>query len=206
MKKIFLCIVIAFCVNNIVQAGTTSWSYSNYDQGTYVPLKGSFAEGLMSGGPSGTIYTTNVRFTFNTKNVASIIEYNKGIGAHPDCNGELSYLTVDMSAVPDAYDLELDAYLVKSNLPNPKFDIETDPPSDFDHEESETVVLGTVSSGKSYYMTTYWADERDGGTGDGGLLQVQFGMSQKGFSDYNTCINSKDPQIVNRYGRSLGTY
>ena len=205
MKRVLLYLIALLFMTSTAYAGTWNWSNSSYSMGTYVPVSGFFMEGIQSGGPTGAIYTSTVYFTLDSYNVSSISNYNSGYGTGGTCYGNNAYLTLDITAVPDAWDLEIDAYVVYSNLPNPKYDIESDLFSDPDHEESETVALGSVSA-TTYYMVTYWADERDGDANDGGDIQAQFAMSKLGLSDYNNCVTANGVQIINPYGNNLGDY
>ena len=205
MKKLFVFLVLMF-VNSVTFAGSTSWSNSTYSMGSYVPVKGTYAEGLMSstGSPTGVVYISKVSFTLDSKNVSSIKDYNNKIGAGGTCKGYSSYLTLDVTSVDNGTE-KLDAYYVYSNLPNPKYDLENDNLFTPYREESETVALDTVTA-KDYYMTTRWADYRAGASSDSGKIQAQFGMSKKGISDYNTCVISNEVQIINSYGSSRGSY
>jgi hypothetical protein len=179
-----------------VLAGVSSWSYANYNYGTYVPLTGSFTEGI-----SGGRYTSRMTFSFTNSNVTSINEYNNG--AKAGCS-KSAYLTLDQTAVPDGWDLEIDAYSIYTTLPNPTFDFED---NNFfgEDDESEVVAKGAILANTSYYMRTYWTDNRDGGSNDSGKIQGQFAMSQLGFSDYNNCMQAGAVQIINPYGDHYGS-
>lgn len=201
MKKVLCLIVGILCMMSSAHAGTSSWSNSDYSMGSYVPVSGSFSENWCCGGQ----YVSTTSFTLSSSNVSSIGTYNNGYGTGGSCSGYNSYLTIDMTAAPNASDLEIDANAIYSNLPNAHYDIETDWPFTPDHEESETVALGSLNA-QNYYMTTYWIDERDGGAGDGGNIQVQFAMSKLGWSDYNNCVTSNSVQIINPYGNGYGSY
>ena len=50
-----------------------------------------------------------------------------------------------------------------------------------------------------------WHDNRDGDTNDGGDIQAQFAMSEKGWRDYNNCTQANGVQIYNPYGNDPGT-
>ena len=185
-----------------VFAGSTSWSYSNYDHGGYVPKSGSFTEWTSSG-----FYWSRVEFEFDEYNVSQILDYNNG-GDNPGthCDNEEAYLTLDVSAIPDnSWDLEIDAYRVYSNLPLPRNEDTETNGFGWDNDESEVVTRGEVEKDKSYYMTTSWHDNRDGDTDDGGYIQAQFAMSDKGWKDYNNCIQSNTLQIYNAYGNDYGS-
>ncbi len=179
-------------------AGSTSWSYSNYNYGTYVPKKGTFTEEIIS-----DQYTCKTTFAFDSSNVSNIKDYNDG-GDNPgtSCDKAKAYVTIDQSALPDSWDLEIDAVSITSTLPNPKYDLED---NNFfgENDESEVVALGTVSA-KSYAVRTYWDDNRDGDSRDSGKIQVQFAISKKGIFDYNNCIQSGAVQIGNSYDDDLG--
>ncbi len=200
---LLLFVVALFMLPYTVYAGTTSWSYSNYDYGSYVPKKGNFTEWTSTSG-SNYYYWSKTYFKFDSNNVSSILDYNNGgENPGPDCDNAKTYITLDATAVPNGSDLELDVIAVVSNFPSPKFDIEDN--SDFgEHDESEVVALGKVVKDKEYYMKTQWRDYRDGGTNDGGKIQAQFAMSKKGFSDYNNCTQSSVVQVINSYGKTLG--
>jgi hypothetical protein len=201
MKKLLTLIVFfaIFAIPNLATSGEWGWSYSNYSHGSYVPPSGTFSEYCSNGD-----YVSTVTFEFDSNNVSSIIQYNQG-NATVYCVNKDAYLTVDMSAVPQGIDLEIDAYLIYSNLPNPKYDLESDWMFSPDCEESETVALGTVNA-SSYIMRTWWDDERDGDVNDGGNIQVQFGMSNKGVFDYNNCAQSSPgPEVINSYSDNYGS-
>lgn len=182
-------------------AGSTSWSYSDYSNGSYVPKTGSFDDGNSTSSSSPkNVYWSRITFKLDASNVLSIKDYNDG--GYSGCTAN-AYLTLDQAADPDSWDLEIDGYTVYSTLPNPKTDIEDN--SFFgDNDETEVTALGTVKSGTTYYMTSYWGDERDGGTSDSGLIKGQFAMSQKGWFDYNNCMQAASVQIENSYGDNLG--
>ncbi|MGG6432898.1 hypothetical protein ACPF7I_00970 [Anoxybacillus sp. D401a] len=179
---------------------STSWSYSNYNNGSYVPRTGSLKSYF---GYDGFYYIrTESKFTLDSYNVSQIKEYNNG-GDNPgtSCDNSAAYFTVDMTAVPDnSLDLEISAYVSTTNLPDPKFDFETD--GGVDNQESEVVALGTVAS-QQYFFTTNWEDFRDGDSGDSGEIQLNFAMSKKGFVDYNNCINGGGYRAIT-YGDNLG--
>jgi hypothetical protein len=204
--KIVLCAVTAIALGAIapvVWAGTTGWSYRDYSHGSYVPKSGTFGETISRG-----YYMSGVAFTLDSYNVAQIWDYNNG-GNNPGthCDGKKAYLTLDQTAVPNSWDLEIDADFVESNFPNPKIDVESDGIFGPDHEESEVVALGPVVSRTVYYMRTYWNDNRDGDAGDAGVIQAQFAMSDRPWwsRDYNNCTQSDVVQIENPYGKTKGS-
>lgn len=175
-----------------------SWSYSDYSHGSYVPKTGSHNSLFYD-----TYFTTTVYFAFDNYNVSNILDYNNG-GNNPgtNCDNKNAYLTLDQTAVPDnPLDLEISATSIRSDLPDPKYDLESD--FGVDNEESEVVALGAVSA-TNYYMRTTWNDYRDGGTDDSGKIQAQFAMSTKGLSDYNNCVQSDVVQSTINYGDNLG--
>jgi|SRR4028118_724996 hypothetical protein len=182
-------------------AGTTGWSYTNYNYGSYVPLRGAFREEVLT---SYSEYVTYVDILFDATNVNSIRDYNNG-GDNPgaDCDGVQAYVTVDTTAVPisDPEFENLNAVHQSSNLPNPKFDIEDDVFTGPQNEESEVVVLGTVLAGYEYYFDTVWEDLRGGFPGYNGNIYVQFAMSSLGWSDYNNCVTAGAVQVINPYSQ-----
>jgi hypothetical protein len=195
MKKILATLGLALCIVGLSHAGTWSWSNTG-EMGSYVPESGYFSEWWGSG-----YYVSKVDFTLSSRNLVSIQTYNQGYGQGGKCYGKHAYLTADITAVPDAWDLKFDVRAIATNIPNPKVDLESDIGSDNDHEESEVVMLGTASS-TSYYTRSYWYDKREGGSNDGGNIQVQFAMSNKGLFDYNNCTTANGIQIINRYGKN----
>lgn len=181
---------------------TDSWSYSNYNNGSYVPRTGTLQSWFFDDSGDEFILT-KVSFTLDSYNVSQILDYNDGgTNPHPDTNGKECFLTLDVSSDGDSWDDEIDAYSITSSLPNPKYDLEDDN-FDGENEESEVVVLGTVSA-SSYNCYTYWNDYRDGDPGDSGKIQAQFAMSTKGFFDYNNIIQSSAIQATITYGDDLG--
>jgi hypothetical protein len=198
-KKVLLMTLALFAA---IGSGSASahWNYSDYSKGSYVPKSGDHAVTLY---PSTNQLKTSIYFALDTNNVNSIVSYNNGNGGG-DCSGSASYLTLDQTAVPDSWDLEISASVVSSNLPNPKYDLENDNYV-AEYDESEVVALGTVSA-TNYYMATTWNDYRDGGAGDSGTIQGQFSMSKAGFSDYNNCIQSSAVQEYITYGDNLNSF
>lgn len=189
-----------------------SWKYTEYSNGSYVPPTGFFLDSTEDPYP-GAYYTSRIDFRLDAGNVSSILDYNGGgENPGPDCDKVKAYLTLDQTAVPDRWDLEISATSIDfifSDLPKPKFDVESDFPSDPDNEESEVVAEGTVEA-REYFMTTYWEDYRDGDARDGGEIRGQFAMSCKGLrclsrSDYNPCTQSfPGVEITNKYGNKRG--
>lgn len=202
MKKIWLLtIMLPLSLPSISEAGTTSWSYSTYANGSYVPKSGTFTESITSNGQ----YTCKTSFQFDSYNVTQISDYNNG-GDNPgttSCDNARAYVTIDQTAVPDSWDLEIDADSITSNLPNPKYDLE-DNNGFAEDDESEVVALDPLTANVTYYARTYWNDYRDGDSGDSGNIQTQFAMSKLGVSDYNNCTTSAAVQIINPYGDNLG--
>ncbi|PKM76948.1 MAG: hypothetical protein CVU90_10260 [Firmicutes bacterium HGW-Firmicutes-15] len=188
----FLCVAFLFTMTTVASA----WSYSDYSHGTYVPKQGDLERAHAS-----NWFTTEVTFGLDSTNVTNILDYNNG-GDNPGtvADNKKCYLTLDQTAKPEnVLDLEISAYSIASNLPDPKFDLEINYVG-VDVDESEVVALGSVSA-QSYYMSTVWNDYRDGGSNDGGRIQAQFAMSAKGFSDYNNVV-----QETTYYGDNLGQW
>jgi len=183
----------------LLAVGTARWDYPDYSWGTYVPRSGNFSESVTGGQ-----YTCRTAFRFDDANITSIKDYNNG-GDNPGsrCDNARTYVTLDQVADGDGGRDGLDADLIVSTLPNPKYDYEDDN-GDGRDEESEAVALGSVTTSTQYAMRTYWNDRRKGGKEDGGVIEVAFTMSKKGFSDYNTCQPPKEDQIHNRYGKRRG--
>lgn len=179
-----------------------SWNYYDYSHGSYTSKTGYSMRTNYS-----NWFTTTVNFNLDSYNVTNILDYNNG-GDNPGdkADGLDCYLTLDQSAIgqnPD--DLEISASSIVSNLPDPKYDLESDD-ADPDLEESEVVALGSVSA-TSYYMRTAWNDSRDGGSTDGGTIQAQFAMSHQTvpiIGDYNNVIQSDVIQAFINYGDNLG--
>lgn len=183
----------------------SAWSYSDYSNGSYVPKSGQGFLSLVSSGGN-TRLNTSIYFTLDNHNVTNIVDYNNG-GDNPgtSCDNSKAYLTIDQTAIPDSWDLEIDGDEVRTNLPNPKIDIED---NNFfgEDDETEVTVLGTVVVGQTYYMESLWNDYRDGDSGDSGKVNAQFAMSAKGVSDYNNCVQSSVVQHVHTYGDNLGGF
>jgi hypothetical protein len=197
--SIGLCGVLGAGVALAATSGDSDmWSYSDYSHGSYVPQDGSMNSLFYD-----TYFTTQVDFIFDDYNVSKILDYNDG-GDNPgtSCDNDEAYVTLDQSAIgDDSLDLEISASSVRSNLPDPKYDLESN--GGVDNDESEVVALGSVSA-TSYYMRTTWDDYRDGDSGDSGKIQAQFAMSTKGLSDYNNCVQSDVVQATIYYGDNLG--
>ena len=186
-------------------ATSTSWDYGNdYSHGKYVPLRGTFSDRV--GWESGydDIMTTEVNFSLDSTNVSAILAYNRGEGEHPNTKGVNCYLTLDVTSVRDNTLDPFSAYIIYTNLPDPKRDIENDDFFGDRNEESEVVALGTVEA-TDYYMRTCWDDFRNSDK-DTGEFRAQFAMSKKGFSDYNNIIQSNVVQGIIRYGGYAGDY
>ena len=203
MRKLILptTLLVVIASSTAFAGGLTSWNYpNNHAYGSYVPNSGTFTEGIYN-----TRYWSRVNFAFEASDIASIQDYMNG-GNNPGtwCDNAQAYVTVDMTAVGDSWDDELDGYTIYTTLPNPYKDFDDDN-WDGEKEESEVVALSAPSAGVSYYMRTYWNDYRDGDAGDSGEIRVQFGMSEEGFFEYNTCINAGDVQIINPYGDNKGS-
>nr|WP_312580084.1 hypothetical protein [Sedimentibacter sp.] len=199
LKKIFATtLVLSLLVSavTVVHAASTSWSYSNYNYGSYVPKSGS-AESTFSTDTA----KTQIDFSFDSNNVNSIIEYNNGNNS--SYQGTKGYVTVDVTSVRTGTLDMMHAYAMVSNLPDPKFDMENDDIFGDRNEESEVVALGTVEA-DDYYVKTTWEDFRSGGDKDNGKWQCQFSMSKKGISDYNTFVQSSAIQATLNYGKYAG--
>lgn len=198
-------VVVGITLMLSLSSSIYAWSYSNYNNGSYVPKSG---QGFLSLSTSNgvTRLNTSVYFELDQTNVDNILDYNNG-NDNPGtaCDNKKAYLTIDQTAIPDSFDLEIDGDEVRTNLPDPKIDIED---NNFfgDDDETEVTVLGTVTSSKMYYMESFWNDYRDGGSGDGGKVNAQFAMSTKGFSDYNNCVQSSVVQHVHNYGKDYGGF
>ncbi|MEM9553968.1 MAG: hypothetical protein AAGC60_06900 [Acidobacteriota bacterium] len=175
--------------------GSTSWSHTG-SCGSYVPPSGTYAESKIS---SSNTFITTVDFTLSSSNVTSILAYNAGGVSGSGCSSS-AYLTLDITSQPDNSD-RFDGYAIYTDLPNPKKDLEDDSFwGDGFREESEVVALGTVSA-RSYYMKTYWDDQRTGYVSDRGAMLVQFAMSSQPWwgGDYNNCTTAAALQIYNTY-------
>ena len=191
-------VLITTALPAVAAAGSTSWSYSNYSNGGYVPLSGTFQKEM-----SGNYFTSRVSFRFDTYNRAQILDYNNG-GDNPGtrCDYARAYVTLDQTLLPATQE-RLDAQVIVTTLPNPKADFEDDNRDGY-KEESEIVALGTVDTTTTYAMKTYWYDRRPTTGGYGGWLQAQFAMSKKGLIDYNNCYTSGAVQITNYYSGFRG--
>lgn len=197
LGSIILIIALILTGSLMIYAASDSWNYSDYSHGSYCPKSGS----MKSSFSSGYAYT-KVEFELDSKNVTSIKQSNNGENsADPGVEG---YLTIDVTSVRNSSEDKMDAYSITSNLPNPKFDMENDDIFGSREEESETVVLGTVKANKEYYMKTKWEDLRSGEKKDDGQWQCQFGMSKKGWSDYNNYRISDVIQAIVKYGKNAG--
>jgi hypothetical protein len=188
---------------NAATSAKDSWSYKDDESyGTYVPRSGSLtASFYYKGNRTDSKYRikTYVEMTLTKKNVAAIKKYNKGEGI----TIPKAYLTCDVTSVRKGGSKDsVHVTSVTSNLPNPKYDMESDN-LDGRNEESETVVLGTVTN-TSYYMTSYWNDFRGGNTNDVGKFQCQFAVSKKGIFDYNNYKTSSVIQAVVKYNKNRG--
>ena len=174
---------------------------------SFTPYYGYFTEGVVCSGTE--MYWTKARFKFSSSEASSIAKYKAGT-ASSDCGTSKAYLTADISAVGDSWDDELDAYstsYIYTNLPSPVKDVEDDGFLSYDYpdgenEEAEVTATGTIASGTYYYVTVYWWDYRDGDSGDGGNIEVNFDMSKKD-GEYNVCQAGDGPQEENAYGDDL---
>ncbi|MCA9700087.1 MAG: hypothetical protein KC431_21355 [Myxococcales bacterium] len=203
MRKLIIptTLLVIIASSTAFAGGLTSWSYSStHNYGSYVPNAGTFTEGIY-----GSQYWSRVNFVFESSDITSIKDYMNG-GDNPgtNCDNVKAYVTVDMTAVGDSWDDEIDGATIYTTLPSAYKDFDDDN-WDGEKEESEVVALSAPLSGTSYYMRTYWNDYRDGDAGDSGKIQVQFGMSRPAGSEYNTCVNSGDVQIINPYGDNYGS-
>lgn len=208
MIKISLSIIVAMALFTTYTFAasypgpTKTWSYSNYNHGSYVPKTGSMKSTFYDDS-SGTRFTTVVNCTLDSTNVSNILDYNNG-GDNPGtvADNKKCYLTLDISSISDSTDDKVEATSMASALPDPKYDLEDDN-FDGDNEESEVVALGTVKA-QSYNTTTYWNDFRTGYSGDSGTINAQFAMSAKGVSDYNTVVQSDVVQASFAFGDNPG--
>lgn len=188
-KKIIVAIIIfALCISltGTASAAKTSWNYSNYNHGSYVPLTGTFSTTTGYNTNHGIYTQTLVQFSLDSTNISAITDYNEGNGAHSKAKGKKCYLTIDVTSVRDNSLDPFSAYAVYTDLPDPKIDIENDDLFGNRNEESEVVVLGKLEE-KNYGMITVWDDYRSSDE-DTGEFRVQFAMSQKGVFDYNNLI------------------
>lgn len=207
MKKNFLALAttLALVIFLPLSASAASWSYSNYNNGTYVPKSGTFTNKVGYNGTYGNIMTTETRFSLDSNNVTSILKYNIGVGDHENAAGINCYLTVDVTCFRNGLLDPFSAYSVATNLPDPKTDIENDDLTGSRNEESEAVALGTVQANKEYYMRTTWDDYRSSSS-DSGRFEVMFAMSAKGISDYNNVVQAAQPQATINFGSTAGAY
>ncbi len=201
-KLALVCLLLLALPSGVAVAGTNGWSYGNYNNGSYVPRSGSFYEHILSG----DLYRTWVEFSFDSHNVTNILDYNNG-GDNPgdtDCENKNAYVTVDVTAKV-TWDM-LHAFVIYSNLPDFKPDVENDVGT-WRNEESDVVALGAVASGVTYYMRTYWDDDRTCGAGESGNIEVQFSMSNTPWwtSDYNNCVTAGAVQVINSFGACKGS-
>lgn len=183
-----------------------SWSYSDYSHGGYVPQKGNM---LVKGhNELGGDLATIVNFSLDSNNVASILDYNNsGQNPYPDANNKNCYLGVDITHKRPS-DLDEDrlsaVYMITTNVPNPKFDIENDDVLGSRNEESEVTILGSVQANVSYYITTIWEDFRTPSSSPNGNIQCQFMINAKGISDYNNVVQSDVVQANHILGSGFG--
>ena len=200
-----------------------TWSYSNYDYGSYVPTTGHGYPTFYNKNKSGDNYAeTYVSFTLDSNNVSTIKTYNSGTNtAAPGMN---LYLGLDIRSHRKSSTDMMDAYSIATSLPNPKSDLENDDLFGDRNEESEVVALGTVSA-RTYYMSTKWYDYRTGGSDHNGEWRAQFHMSGQylpagligkyttsdgrkwnaSSNDYNAVWISSINQAIMTYGKNGGT-
>jgi hypothetical protein len=195
---------------------TSSWNYSNYSHGSYVPKTGSMSTTFYDFDPSTGLDDANtyVSFTLDSSNVSSILDFNNG-GDNPgtEADNKTCYLSIDVRSKRTGSDDMMSAYSVTSSLPNPKTDIENDDIFGNRNEESEVVALGTVQA-QGYYMSTMWDDYRSGGSTDNGRWDCQFGVSGQylkvggvwipSSGDYNAIMISDVNQASVSYGNNSG--
>lgn len=197
-SRIFtLILAILLLVPALLVAGTWGWGYSDYSNGSYVPKSGTFSESFSSG-----YLAARIDFGFDSHNASSIDDYIAGDSPSTNCDGSTAYVSIDHTADPDSWDLEIDAVGISTNLPNPKKDLD----GGFwaEAHEAEVTAQTSVATNSSYYMKSYWDDFRDGDADDSGDMHVQFGMAKWGLSEYNDCINANGPQVINSYGDNHG--
>ncbi len=183
------------------KAANVNWNYSDYSNGSYVPLSGDFCVSTYT--EESQQLATCASFTLDTNNVNEILKYNIGEGAHSDAQGYDCFLTIDVTNVRHSTSSvdDLSATFVFTNLPNPKIDIEDDDLFGSRNEESEVCVLGEVESNVGYHVTTIWDDHRDF-SGSQGRIQCQFAMSKHGVLDYNNVITSSSVQAIHQLGNT----
>ncbi len=218
-SSVAVCIVlfIALSITAFAYEKTTcspvTWEYSTYNAGTYVPKTG-WAQSVFY---KDTSYGNHIAenycvFSLDDYNVENILLHNNG--EHPESNKTL-FLGVDITSVRNSLTDKMSAYLVVTNLPNPKTDLEDEDALGTRNEESEVVALGEVEADTEYYMYVLWNDYREGGSSDDGQWQVQFNMSGryigKGaiwiptFSgDYNNVWTAVGVQAILPYGNEGG--
>ena len=197
-----LLLSLMFCIPVLAEEVTTkTWSYSNYNYGSYVPKTGKGSASFAYSSSSGNYAITNVNFTLDSNNVSAIKAYNNGTNS--SYSGRKGYLGLDVTSVRNGSTDMMDAYSISTSLPNPKTDLENDDLGGTRNEESEVVALGTVSA-SYYYMSTYWNDYRSGGSSDSGKFQAQFNISEKGVIDYNNMTTSSRIQATIPYGTQGG--
>ena len=200
-RTVLIAVLILLALATSSFAGTTGWSGA---AGTYVPPSGTFSEGVVSATTSPRYrYWSRVTFRFSSSNVTAITDYNNG-GDNPGdrCDNAKAYFTVEHEADPDSWDLELNAYLIYTNLPNATLDF--DGGIWAEAHEAEATALGVVTSSQDYYMRTYWEDLRDGDAGDNGRILIELEMSKKGLTEYNPCYRS-GVLVDNPYGARRGS-
>ena len=156
-----------------------TWSYSGYGAGQYVPRNGTATPTFFNRDSPGVNYVrTNVVFTLDDTNVSNILSYNEG--THPDAPNMNIFLGLDVRSWRNSNSNRdmMDAYIIFTNLPEAKRDLENDDLFSFDNrnEEAEVVALGRVRN-QSYYVSTLWYDHRSGGSNHDGQFRVQFHMS-----------------------------
>jgi hypothetical protein len=200
-KRVAAIIAMSTILGLSGQNAFANWSYSNYNNGSYVPLSGT---DLFTYDSTEKEIHTSVGFNLDSSNVSSIQSYNNGSGTGGSCSGKKAYLTVDFHAIPEnSLDLEIGADVLTTNLPDPKIDYDNWSNYDWDYSEAEVTALGAVSA--SYYWARVdWDDFRDGDSNDGGRIQLQFAMSAKGISEYNNCVQSSAIQQTWYYGDNKG--
>ncbi len=163
---------------------TYTWSYSDYDSvGTFGAREGQFhvKEHNTENGELETVAS----FQLDDENLEQLALY--AAGEHEGAPGKQCYFTCDVTHIPHSeigVD-QLSATILVSNLPNPKFDFESDGDliDDGFYEESEVVALGTLEADTRYYMITVWDDFRDGTLiaqeHQYGSIECCFGVSAK---------------------------
>ncbi|WP_105617935.1 pre-peptidase C-terminal domain-containing protein [Vallitalea okinawensis] len=154
---------------------------------------------------------TYIGFTLDSDNVARIKSFNKGEIEDNWGDYRKAYFTLDVKSTTDGNQDQMSAYSIISNLPNPKYDLESDN-SDLRNEEAEVVALGQVEA-KYYDVVIYWKDYRTGQLDHSGGWKGQFSMSAYGYipglfpdisTDYNNYYQSELDQIILSYGQDGG--